>query len=131
MGRGRGPHRRDPCVWEGGGVAAKGRAPPVHLLKNTSIIPPTCTLRVRGHPRPRAPRSSGNNGLHASHQMRGAPGPCKVMSVREQYQPARHDALEERRTVRGWGTPPPNNHPRNTMRQLHVNKYVMFDEKYG
>lgn len=50
MGRGRGLHRRDPHAWEGGGVAAKGQAPPqtappLHLPKNTSVIPPTPSPR--------------------------------------------------------------------------------------
>ena len=50
------------------------------------------------------------------------------MSVTEQYQPARQDTLEEQG---GWwgggGETPPTTNPQNTMHQLHINKYVMFD----
>lgn len=51
----------------------------------------------------------------------------KVMSVIEQYPPARQDTVENEGGWRGGGGKDTPTNPQNTMHQLHINKYVMFD----
>lgn len=118
-----------------GGVAARVRASPqtaapLHLRRQhphrPPALPPERKRGLRWHPHHRDPTGSKHIVSMGPIKCAELQNPYQLMSAREQYQPARQDPLAGRRVAWGWGTHPPT-HPRNTMRQLHINKYVMFD----
>lgn len=118
--------RRDVGTWAGGVALtedARGRAAgrprahptsgnPTASAGNASNCPPVLPLlqtrRLRRHPCRRDPNRSESGCLRDSFLMHGAPDSYKVMSVIEQYPPARQDTLKEQGGWRGGGgnTPP-------------------------